>query len=137
MLDAFVPMALKNRAAREAGIATAVRTARLLAAVAGDPAPFMVLADDNGSVPDRTRHAGRISAEHGLSAAEWRVFAEGGTVLHWKCSPKRDCGRFSIIIAPDTSRRLRDRSFSAINGLGRSAWFSTPGTVRMERATAM
>ena len=34
MLGAFVPVALKNRSAHEAGALTAVRTARLLAAVA-------------------------------------------------------------------------------------------------------
>jgi len=77
MLGGFVPVALKDRTAHDAGVAKAVRTARLLAAVAAEPAPFLVLADDNGSVPERTRHAGRITPAMGLSAVEWRIFAEG------------------------------------------------------------
>ena len=77
MLGAFVPVALKDRAANEAGIESAVRTARLLAAVATEPAPYLVLADENGTVPLRTANAGRIAPEMSLTADEWAVFAEG------------------------------------------------------------
>ena len=77
MLGAFVPVALKDRRAHKAGVEKAVKTARLLAAVAGDPAPFLVLADDNGANPERTRNAGRITADLGLSLTEWRIFAQG------------------------------------------------------------
>ena len=77
MLGAFVPVALKDPSAHDAGIANAVKTARLLAAVAGDPAPYLVLADENGTVLDRTRMAGRVTEELGLSPSEWRVFARG------------------------------------------------------------
>lgn len=77
MLGAFVPVALKDPGAHTPGIATALRTARLLAAVASEPKPYLVLADDNGSVPERTQNAGRITPDLALSAAEWRVFAEG------------------------------------------------------------
>src|SRR5207249_3946447 len=73
----FVPVALKDRTAHEAGLAAALRTARLLAAVAAEPAPFLVLADDNGSVPERTRHAGRITPAMGLRDHQWLTFAEG------------------------------------------------------------
>jgi inosose dehydratase len=81
MLGAFVPVALKNVSAHAAGIANAVKTARLLAAVAGTPAPYLVLADDNGSVPERTRLAGRVPPETGLSPAEWKTFAAGADQL--------------------------------------------------------
>jgi inosose dehydratase len=77
MLGAFVPVALKDLDAHEAGVANALRTARLLAAVATEPKPYLVLADNNGSVPERTGNSGRITAEFGLGPAEWRVFAEG------------------------------------------------------------
>ncbi len=77
MLGAFVPVALKHVAAHTAGIATAVKTARLLAAVATTPSPYLILADDNGSDPIRTRIAGRVTAESGLSLSEWRIFAGG------------------------------------------------------------
>ena len=81
MLGAFVPVALKHASAHAAGIANAVKTARLLAAVAPTPAPYLVLADDNGSVPERTRMAGRVTPQAGLTAAEWRVFGAGADQL--------------------------------------------------------
>jgi inosose dehydratase len=80
LLGAFVPVALKDPAAHAAGIENAVRTSRLLAAVQGD-LPFIVLADDNGSVAERSQNAGRIRPEHGLSEAEWQTFAGGAQQL--------------------------------------------------------
>jgi inosose dehydratase len=53
-----------------------VRTAGLLAAAAGEKA-FIVLADDNGKDRMRTKNAGRIRHEHGLSAEKWDIFAGG------------------------------------------------------------
>jgi len=81
MLGAFVPVALKDSAAHEAGIAIAVKTARLLASVATAPAPFLVLADANGTDSVRTRMAGRVAPELGLSRAEWKTFAGGADRL--------------------------------------------------------
>ena len=81
MLGAFVPVALKDPAAHEPGIANALKTARLLAAVSSEPKPYLVLADNNGTVPERTRNAGRITPEMGLSAEEWRTFAGGANRL--------------------------------------------------------
>lgn len=77
MLGAFVPVALKDAAGHARGVETAVRTARLLAAVATDPAPFLVLADNNGTIPQRTQNAGRVAPDMGLSAPEWKLFARG------------------------------------------------------------
>jgi len=77
MLGAFVPVALKNPAAHDAGAAVAVKTAKLIAAVATTQAPFLVLADDNGTDPLRTRLAGRVPASAGLSKDEWKTFAGG------------------------------------------------------------
>ncbi|HEU0138409.1 MAG TPA: TIM barrel protein [Bryobacteraceae bacterium] len=81
MLGAFVPVALKDPAAHEPGIANALKTARLLAAVSAEPKPYLVLADNNGTVPERTRNAGRITPEMGLNAEEWRTFAGGANRL--------------------------------------------------------
>ena len=39
--------------------------------------PFLVLADNNGTDPIRTRNAGRVTPEMGLTDAEWKVFAAG------------------------------------------------------------
>ena len=77
MLGAFVPVALAEPSAHAPGVASALRVARLLAAVATEPKPFVVLADQNGSVPERTRNAGRVTPQMGLSAAGWRTFAAG------------------------------------------------------------
>jgi inosose dehydratase len=77
MLGAFVQVALKDPNAHEEGIARAVKTARLLASVATDPKPFLVLSDDNAADPQRTRNAGRITPELGLAPAEWKRFATG------------------------------------------------------------
>ncbi|MBI5282374.1 MAG: TIM barrel protein [Candidatus Solibacter usitatus] len=81
MLGAFVPVALKDRAAHRPGVAAALKTARLLAAVATEPKPFLVLADDNGSVPERTFHAGRVTPLMGLNAHQWQIFAEGANLV--------------------------------------------------------
>lgn len=78
LLGAFVPVAMKNPAAHAAGVENAVKTARLMAAVEGD-LPFIVLADENGSIPERTKNAGRVTPAMGLTDAEWQIFAEGAT----------------------------------------------------------
>lgn len=76
LLGAFVPVALANPLAHEEGAARAVRTARLLAAVAPRH-PFIVLADDNGANPMRTQQAGRIDRSHILDDTQWATFARG------------------------------------------------------------
>ena len=76
LLGAFVPVMLNDPNAHASGIQVAVRTARLMAEAEGDTA-LIVLADDNGKIPERTQNAGRILPEHGLTEAEWKVFAEG------------------------------------------------------------
>lgn len=81
MLGAFVPVMLKEAGSHAAGVARALKTARLLAAVAGTPPPFLVLADDNGTDPRRTELAGRIGKQDGLKASEWKVFAAGADTV--------------------------------------------------------
>jgi inosose dehydratase len=76
LLGAFVPVALKDPSAHARGAEAAVRVARLLAAVEQDT-PFIVLADDNGKDPRRTRSAGRIGTGMGLDPNQWPTFAAG------------------------------------------------------------
>lgn len=78
MVGAFVPVFLKDRSKHTAGADVAVKTARLMAD-AGFPEAFIVLADENGSVKERTQNAGRIIRSMGLSADEWKVFGEGAS----------------------------------------------------------
>lgn len=81
MLGAFVPVALREPDALAAGISMALKTARLLAAVAATPAPYLVLADNNGAGAARTRMAGRVTKDLALSPAEWKIFASGADQL--------------------------------------------------------
>lgn len=75
LLGAFVPVMLKDSSARVAGLENALRTAHLMAEAQGDR-PFIVLADDNGKIPERTQNAGRIRPDHGLSPDAWKIAAE-------------------------------------------------------------
>ncbi len=123
MLGAFVPVALKEQSAHAVGVATAVKTARLLASVASEPKPYLVLADDNGTVPERTRNAGRITEAMGLKPAEWNAFAEGAnhvaravleetglrTVFHHHCA--------GYIETPDEIARLLALTDPSLLGL--------------------
>jgi len=75
MLGAFVSVDFSNPDAHVTGAETAIQTARLLAAIS--TAPLIVLADDNGKNPTRTKNAGRILPEQSLGDEQWRVFAAG------------------------------------------------------------
>ncbi len=80
MLGAFVPVLLKDRTKHTDGINVAVKTAKLMHD-AGYPEAFIVLADDNGTIPERTQHAGRVTPEMGLSKDEWKTFCAGANEL--------------------------------------------------------
>ena len=81
MVGAFVPVALKNPDAHARGEAHALKVAQLLVGVmdtrSENPPPLVILADDNGTDPLRTQHAGRIAPEMGLNPAQWDIFARG------------------------------------------------------------
>ena len=85
MQGAFVPVAPRDPAAHGPGRAHALKVARLLAAVAdlghARHPPFLVLADDNGTDPDRTRQAGRITPAMGFSDDAWQTFAQGTNAI--------------------------------------------------------
>jgi len=80
LLGAFVPVFLKDNSKHQAGAEVAVRTAQLMKD-AGFPKAFIILADENGSIPERTKNAGRVTPEMGLSEAEWKTFAEGANFV--------------------------------------------------------
>jgi inosose dehydratase len=81
LLGAFVPVALKDAASHRLGQEESLKVSRLLAAVAEragqDLQPFLVLADDNGTEEVRTKNAGCINSEMGLTGDELAVFAQG------------------------------------------------------------
>lgn len=74
LVGAFVPVALRDPAAHDAGEALAVRTARLLKAASATD-PRIVLSDATAVDPSRTAKAGRITPGDSLSSEEWRVAA--------------------------------------------------------------
>lgn len=78
LLGAFVPVTLRNKDAHEAGIAVGVKTARLMAD-AGYNNAFIVLADNNGTDPVRTKNAGRVTPDMMLDKDGWRVAIDGVT----------------------------------------------------------
>src|SRR5690606_41533473 len=73
LLSSYVPVKLVDRAAHEAGEQHAMKVGKLLAAL---DAPFIVLADDAGTVPELVAQAGQRSGAK-LTADEWDVFADG------------------------------------------------------------
>jgi inosose dehydratase len=76
LLGAFVPVALTNESAHAGGIEKALRVAGLMYD-AGYKEAFIVLADDNGTVAERTKNAGRISSTQSLSSMQMKTFASG------------------------------------------------------------
>ncbi|KAB5486117.1 MULTISPECIES: sugar phosphate isomerase/epimerase family protein [Flagellimonas] len=80
LLGAFVPVALADASKHLEGLESAMRVANLMHK-AGYGDAFIVLADDNASVAERTKNAGRITPEMGLSQAQWEVFAKGANQI--------------------------------------------------------
>jgi inosose dehydratase len=80
MVGAFVPVFLKDRSKHKAGAELAVKTAKLMAD-AGYKDAFIVLADENGTVKERTENAGRVKSAMGLTKDEWKVFGEGANLV--------------------------------------------------------
>lgn len=99
LLGAFVPVALADKNNHDKGKEAALQVAELMYN-AGYGNAFIVLADKNASVPERTLNAGRITPEMGLDGEQWKTFAQGaeylakavkdaygiGTVFHHHCA---------------------------------------------------
>lgn len=76
LLGAFVPIAFADQTKHEEGVNSALKVAELMSE-AGYKNAFIILADDNGSVQQRTNNAGRITTKMGLSESQWQVYAQG------------------------------------------------------------
>jgi inosose dehydratase len=76
LVGSFSTPWLQDAARHDRSADDAVRIARLLAAVGG-PGTFIVLGNDPYGDPVRGKHAGRITAEHGMTDEQWAVFARG------------------------------------------------------------
>jgi len=80
LLGAFVPVALIDESTHSGGIAKALKVANLMHS-AGYHHAFIVLADDNGSVAERTDNAGRITKNMGMNDSQWDTFAKGAEAV--------------------------------------------------------
>lgn len=80
LIGAFIPVFLKEKSKHDEGIEQALRTAKLIAD-SGFKEAFIVLADENGSVKERTLNAGRVRDDLKLNNNEWKIFAEGANRL--------------------------------------------------------
>ncbi|MFS4417779.1 TIM barrel protein [Maribacter sp. 2307ULW6-5] len=80
LLGAFVPVALANGHNHQTGTENALKTAKLMHD-AGYKKAVIVLADDNGTVPERVKNAGRITPEMGLNDTQWNVYARGAETI--------------------------------------------------------
>ena len=76
LLGAFVPVAFADEVAHEEGVEQALKTAGLMHD-AGYKDAFIVLADNNGTIDYRTKNAGRINGQGGLTGDQMKTFATG------------------------------------------------------------
>jgi inosose dehydratase len=119
MVSAFVPVNFADEKAIEAAEAEALRDGTLLAALGADS---LILADDNGSIPELVRQAGRRSGSK-LSAAAWDVYGAGvnrvaRTIFDQtglKVVFHHHCGGY--VETPDETRALLDRTDADLVGL--------------------
>ena len=125
LLAAFVAVPLAEPHMHDRGVTAALQYAQLLVEVQGHHSwgPYIVLSDDNGTSERRTRNAGRIRTEHGLTAEEWTFFVHGvqyiadivreetglGTVFHPHCA--------GYIETPAEVDRLMQSTSSELVGL--------------------
>jgi len=147
LLGAFVPVALANPDAHAEGESRVLRTAALLAAVharsGSDTAPFLVLADDNGSQPVRTQNAGRITAAQGLTDLQWGTFAQGANRI--AAAVKRETGLRTVfhhhgagyVETPDEIATLLQRTDPALLGLVFDTGHLTFAAPKTDRTAAL
>src|SRR5690242_603292 len=76
LLASWVSVYLHDPSRLAESEAAAVRTAQLLAEVGG-PNDLIVLGNDPYTDPIRTKYAGRITPEQGMSDMQWQSFAAG------------------------------------------------------------
>jgi inosose dehydratase len=119
LLSSFVPVKLVDKAAHDEAEAQALQVGRLLAALGAD---YVVLADDNGQVPDLVKRAGRRTGS-ALDADQWEVVAAGvnriarrvfdelglKTVFHHHGA--------GYVETPEETRQLMDRTAPDLVGL--------------------
>jgi len=80
LLASWVSVFLHDADLHQKSADDAVRTAQLLAAVGGRE-NMIVLGNDPYGDPVRTKHAGRVSPDLGMSEGQWHTFADGANYV--------------------------------------------------------
>jgi inosose dehydratase len=119
LLSSFVPVNFADPASLAAGEAHALKVGRLLAAL---DAVAIVLADENGTVPELVKRAGQRSGSY-LSSAQWDTYAAGVNQvaqriydeLGLKVVFHHHCGGY--VETPEETRQLMDRTDPTLVGL--------------------
>ncbi len=122
LLASWVSVYLHDPARHAASEADAVRTARLLAEVGG-PDNLIVLGNDPYGDPMRTKNAGRIKPEQGMTDAQWQVFTEGANRI--ARAVKRETGLRTVfhhhigtwVETPEETARFLSMTDPAVLGL--------------------
>lgn len=122
LVGSWVSVRLHDRASHEMSATDALRTAAQLAIVGG-PESVVVLGNDPYGDPLRTKNAGRVTPDLGMSDDQWDVFATGAndvarrvmgetglrTVFHQHIG--------TLIETTDETRRLLDMTDPSVLGL--------------------
>ena len=122
LLASWVSVFLHDADCHQQSADDAVRTAKLLAAVGGRE-NLIVLGNDPYGDPLRTKHAGRITPDLGMSEEQWQTFANGANYVARRVMDEtglRTVFHHHIgtwVETPDETRRLLDLTDPAILGL--------------------
>jgi inosose dehydratase len=122
LLASWVSVFLHDADRHQQSADDAVRTANLLAAVGGRE-NMIVLGNDPYADPVRTKHAGRITPDLGMSAEQWQTFARGANYVARRVMDEaglRTVFHHHIgtwVETPDETRKLLDMTDPAILGL--------------------
>lgn len=119
LLSSYVPVQFADASAIDQAEAHALKVGRLLAAL---DAVCIVLADDNGNVPELVQQAGRRRGSY-LSAEQWDVYAAGVNRVARKIYDElglkvvfhHHCGGY--VETPDETRNLMKRTDPDLVGL--------------------
>lgn len=122
LLASWVSVFLHDASRHQESADDAVRTAKLLAAVGGRE-NLIVLGNDPYGDPVRTKHAGRITPDLGMSEAQWQTFVRGANYVARRVMDEaglRTVFHHHIgtwVETPEETRRLMDMTDPEVLGL--------------------
>lgn len=122
LLASWVSVYLHDESKHQQSADDCVRTAKLMAAVGGKDC-LVVLGNDPYTNPIRTKNAGRITPEMGMTDAQWDVFARGANYVAQRV--KDETGLRTVfhhhigtwIETPEETQRLLEMTNPEILGL--------------------